>query len=331
MRRRVRSRIDFRPGRAISRWSGNLKLNANWPFYRDVARLIGEYKGYGLAITAVTVLQEVSALWPVALLGQFVDRLATGDLGHVVWLFLGASLLYPGIVRGNTILRHKMFYETDFEKRVELTLLEADRAESGDVEEAGAAHTRVVNAVSGITNASYHILGSLAPVVIKIAVVSTKLLAYNRSLGLIYVATLLIPALMTALFNDKLRVLRDTQYSVISRSSGLGVRAIAYREDVEVRGRFATVMRERTNVLISLVSRSQVFLYCREISLVGSQFLIVFIALGMRDRISLTPGDFTQIVGYTTQVAVAFINTAAVLDAIISYSRAYRVFAQAHG
>jgi hypothetical protein len=34
-------------------------------------------------------------------------------------------------------------------------------------------------------------------------------------------------------------------------------------------------------------------------------------------------------VGYTTQVAVAFIDTAACLDAIVSFSRAYHVYARA--
>jgi hypothetical protein len=50
----------------------------------------------------------------------------------------------------------------------------------------------------------------------------------------------------------------------------------------------------------------------------------------MRDRLGLTPGDFTRIAGYTTQVATAFIATASTLDAIISYSRAYHAFTEAH-
>jgi len=99
-----------------------IAIDPNWQFARDVLRLIWEYRGYSLAILAVTVLQEVSALWPVSLLGQFIDRLPSGDLGNVVWLFLGASILAPGIMRGNIMLRHKMFYETDFQKRVEMTL-----------------------------------------------------------------------------------------------------------------------------------------------------------------------------------------------------------------
>jgi hypothetical protein len=52
--------------------------------------------------------------------------------------------------------------------------------------------------------------------------------------------------------------------------------------------------------------------------------------LRMRVRVGLTPGDFTQIVGYTAQVAAAFIGAASVLDAIVSSSRAYHVYTQAH-
>ena len=68
----------------------------------------------------VTIFQEIAALWPVNLLGEFIDRLDTGDMGNTVWLLLGASLFYPGLLRANVILRHKMFYETDFRKRVEI-------------------------------------------------------------------------------------------------------------------------------------------------------------------------------------------------------------------
>jgi ABC-type multidrug transport system fused ATPase/permease subunit len=292
--------------------------------------LVWEYKRWSAAIIVVTIMQEVAALWPVNLLGRFVDGLQANDLGNVVWLFLGASLLYPGIVRANVILRHKMFYESDLQKRVELTLQESDLGECQDVEAASAAHTRVVNAVSGITNVAYHILGSFTPIIIKIIVVSGNLLAYNRMLGLSYLASLVIPMVMTVLFNNRLRVLRDAQYSVISAVSGTGVRVIAERDNEPVRHKFLGSMRERTNIFISLVSRSQCFLYAREITLVGSQFLVILLALQMRQRIGLTPGDFTRIVGYTTQVAVAFINTAVILDAIISHSRAYHIFAQAH-
>ena len=317
--------------RRIGIWSRQqLAFSNNWRFFYDVWKLIIEQKWYSLAIILVTIVQELAALWPVSLLGQFVDRLATGDLGNVVWLFMGASLLYPAILRGNVVLRHKAFYESDYSKRLELTLGEADRDEDRDVEEASAAYTRVENAVSGITNAVYYILGNLTPVIIKIIVVSGNLLAYNRTLGLVYLATMLVPSAMTVLFNHWLKVLRDTHYRLISRASGSGVRVIASRGDQTARERFLHVMRERTDVLISLVSKDQVFTYTREAALVGSQFLVVFMALGMRERIGLTPGDFTKIVGYTAQVAVAFITTATVLDAIISYCRAYHVYADAH-
>jgi hypothetical protein len=322
--------VDARK-RRIGTWSRQqLAFSNNWRFFYDVWQLIIEQKWYSLAIILVTIVQELAALWPVSLLGQFVDRLPTGDLGNVVWLFMGASLLYPAILRGNVVLRHKAFYESDYSKRLELTLSESDRDEGRDVEEASAAHTRVINAVSGITNAAYHILGSFTPVIIKIIVVSGNLLAYNRLLGLVYLATMLVPAAMTITFNHRLKVLRDAQYLVISHASGTGVRVIASRHDGTARERFLRVMRERTDVMISLVNRGQLFTYLREAALVGSQFLIVFLALGMRERIGLTPGDFTKIVGYTAQVAAAFITTATVLDAIVSYCRAYHVYADAH-
>lgn len=320
--------LDMHPTRIAIRLRNELRLSLGWQFYSDVFRLIWHYKAYSLAIIAVTVLQEFAALWPVSLLGQFVDRLQTGELGHVVWLLMGASVLYPGIVRGNTILRHKLFYETDCQKRIQLTLEESDRGDCCDLESAGTAHTRVVNAVSGITNAAYHILGSFTPVIIKVIVVSGNLLGYNRTLGLAYLGSLIIPALMTILFNNKLRVLRDVQYSVISRGSGIGVKTIAQKDDEETRHKFRETMAERRRVLILLLSKSQIYIYLREVALVGSQFLVVFLALGMREQIGLTPGDFTKIVGYTTQVAAAFITTASVLDAIVSYSRAYYAFAQ---
>jgi len=313
------------------RLRGEMLLSPNWHFARDVLRLIWEYKFYSLAIVIVTIFQELAALWPVNLLGQFVDRLQTGELGHVVWVFFGASLLYPGIVRGNIILRHKMFYEADFQKRVEMILEEAERGVATDPEAAGSALTRVVNAVSGITNATYHVLGSFTPVIIKIIVVSGNLLAYNGMLGMVYLASLTVPALMTIFFNNKLRVLRDAQYSVVSRVTGAGVKAIVERENQDARSRFEQIMHERRRVLISLVTRSQLFLYSREVALVGGQFLTIFIALHLREQLHLTPGDFTKIVGYTTQVAAAFINTVAYLDAIISYSRAYHVFIQGRG
>jgi hypothetical protein len=243
---------------------------------------------------------------------------------------LAASLFYPGLLRANVILRHKMFYETDFRKRVERVLHVSDAGRWTDSEAAGAAYTKTVNAVSGITNAVYHILASFTPVVIKIVIVSGNLLTYNRLLGVSYVASLVIPLAMTLLFNNKLRVLRDSQYAVIGESSGLGIKAIAEKDNQEVRAKFRNVMRTRTDVFVSLLAKSQSFLYVREAALVGSQFLVVFLALSMRTRLNMTAGDFTKIVGYTAQVAAASISAAACLDAIVSYSRAYHIYAAAY-
>ena len=329
--RRLRGRIDARPRRLLSRTRQKMSLRSGWQFVRAVAELIWEFRGYSLAILVVTVFQELAALWPVSLLGQFVDGLQSGEIGNIVWLFMGASLLYPGIARGNVMLRHKMFYETNFEKRVELTLKVSARGDSTDIEAASAAHTRVVNAVSGITNATYHLLGSFTPVIIKVVVVSASLLAYDRLIGLIYLISLGIPALLTVLFNSKLRVLRDAQYSVISEASGAGVKVISEKGNATIQRRFRDIMGERKGILIALVCKSQLFLYVRQAVLIGSQFLVVFLALSTRKTIGLTPGDFTKIVGYTAQVAAAFISAASVVDAIISYMRAYHVYAQAHG
>jgi hypothetical protein len=135
---------------------------------------------------------------------------------------------------------------------------------------------------------------------------------------------------MTFLFNKQLQVLRDSQYAVIGESSGLGIKTIAEKDNQAVRAKFTRVMRVRTDVFISLLARSQSFLYVREASLVGSQFLVVFMALALRTRLNMTPGDFTKIVGYTTQVAAAFISAVACLDAIVSYTRAYHIYAAAY-
>lgn len=311
------------------RWRQEMALNPNWRFARDVVGLIWEYKYYSLAILAVTILQEVTALWPVTLLGQFVDRLQSGELGNVVWLLLGASILAPGVARGNVMLRHKMFYETDFQKRVEMTFNELARAENVDAESAGATNARVANAVSGITNATYHVLGSFTPVVVKIIVVSGSLMAFNRLLGMTYLASLIVPIVMTIGFNNWLRVLRDAQYSVISQVEGLIIRAITAKGNVEAQEKFKRAMRERANVLITLVNKHQFSLYVRHVVLIGSQFVVVFLALHMREQLGMTPGDFTRIIGYTTQVALSFLEAAACLDAIVSYSRAYHVYAMA--
>lgn len=328
----IRGHLDLRPRRIAKRFVQELKLSPNYYFMRDVFRLIWAYKWFSLAIILVTIAQEFAALWPVSLLGQFVDRLQTGTAGEVVWLFLVASILAPAIVRANVILRHKMFYETDFQKTVELTLKVAEKAESGDdPEKVGAAYTRTLNAVSGITNATFYVLGSFTPIIIKIVVVSGSLLSYNRTLGLAYLGSLLIPLWMTVYFNRRLRVLLDAQYSVISETSGIGIRTISTKGDPATCKRFLEIMGKRKQIFISLVAKSQIFLHIRELALVGSQFLVIFLALGIREQINLTAGDFTKIVGYTTQVAAAFIGAASVVDAIISYSRAYHVYSQAHG
>jgi ABC-type multidrug transport system fused ATPase/permease subunit len=328
----VRSeRIAIRPRRIVRQVGQRLRANQGWAFYEDVGRLIWDFRLYGLVILAVTIGQEFVALWPVQLLGQFVDRLSTGEpLGNVVLLFLGASLLYPAIARGNVILRHKMFYESELRKRVELTLQVAEEPDTKDPVTAGAAHTSLTLAVSALTNAAYHILGSFTPVIIKIIVVAVRLVNYNGILGLAYVSSLIIPLALTLLFNNKLRVLRDNQYSVISRTSGTGIKTILEKENTEVRQRFLTTMRERTDILFSLIARNQSFLYIREAALIGSQFLVVFIALGLKDRLGMTPGDFTQVVGYTGQVAVAFLNAVSFVDNIFSHSRAYHVYRQEH-
>ena len=320
-------RIRFAVERAAQRLKLVYARNPLWQFVGNVAGLIWEYRWYSLAIFVVTIFQEIAALWPVNLLGEFIDRLNTGEMGRTVWLLLAASLFYPALLRANAILRHKMFYETDFRKQVELVLQASDAGRWTDSESAGALYTKAVNAVSGITNAVYHILASFTPVIIKIVIVSGSLLRYNRLLGTSYLGSLLIPLAMTLLFNKQLQVLRDLQYAVIGESSGLGIKAIAEKDNQEAKIKFKHVMRVRTNVFISLLARSQSFLYVREAALVGGQFLVVFLALSMRQRLNMTAGDFTKIVGYTTQVAAAFINAAACLDAIVSYSRAYHIYA----
>lgn len=299
----------------------------SWRFFRDVGLLIWGYKWFSLTIIAVTIFQEFAALWPVNLLGEFVDRLETGDLGNTVWLLFGASLFYPGLARANVILRHVMFYNADFDKRVEMIVAAGDEGYATDLEAAGAAHTRIVNAVSGITNTMYHVLGSFTPVIIKVIIVSGRLLGYNRMLGWVYLASLVLPAVLTIIFNRVLRVLLDSQYSVIGAVTGSGIKTISERENTDARTRFLESMRTRRHVLNSLLARSQTFIYIREAMLVGSQFLVVFLALAMREELSITPGDFTRIIGYTAQVGAAFINAAANLDNIVSYSRAYHVFA----
>ena len=321
-------RLNVNTQRLLGLVRQRFAVDPSWRFFRDVGLLIWEYKWFSLAIIAVTIFQEFAALWPVNLLGQFVDRLETGDLGNTVWLLFAASVFYPGLARANVILRHIMFYNADYEKRVEMIFAAGEEGYATDLEAAGAAHTRIVNAVSGITNTMYHVLGSFTPVIIKVTIVSGRLLGYNRRLGLVYLASLILPAALTVLFNRILRVLLDSQYSVIGTVSGSGIKTISERENTAARERFLESMRTRRHVLNSLLCRSQSFIYVREGVLVCSQFLVVFLALSMRQELGMTPGDFTRIIGYTAQVAGAFITAAANLDNIVSYSRAYHVFAK---
>ena len=324
------NRIDLRPKRLATLTRHWLLYDPVGQFTRDVARLIWQYRGYSVAIILLTVVQEFAALWPVNLLGEFIDRLDSGDLGRVVWFLLFASLLYPGLVRANVVLRHRMFYETDYQKMVELVLRTSDACDQPSSEEAGTVYTRLTNAAAGITNATYHLLGSFTPVIIKILMVSGRLLAYNRLLGLVYLVSLVIPSMLTVIFNQRLRFLRDSQYALSSEASGVAIRTICEGDDQSVRARYRERMRVRSRVLRQLVANSQSFIYVREAVLVGSQFVVVFIALALRGRIGITTGDFAKIIGYTTQVAAAFIGAAAALDAVVTYSRAYHVYATGH-
>jgi hypothetical protein len=111
-RGRIRSGVE----RLSQRFTFEYAMSPLWQFVGNVADLIWEYRWYSLAIFAMTIFQGIAAPWPVNLLGEFIDRLDTGDMGRTVWLLLAASLFYPGLLRANVILRHKMFYETDFRK-----------------------------------------------------------------------------------------------------------------------------------------------------------------------------------------------------------------------
>lgn len=309
--------------------SQKFQYDPSWQFVANVARLIWDYRFYSLAIFVVTIFQEFAALWPVNLLGDFVDRLESGNLGNIVWLFMAASAFYPALTRANIVLRHKMFYDTDMQGRYELVAKMAEEGQCNDTEAAGAAYTRAVNAVSGITNTAYHVLGSFTPVIIKIIMVAGRLLAYNQLLGWVYLGSLVVPTLMTWLSNKKLIVLRDSEYSVVSDVSGAGIKAISDRADTATRERFRDILAKRREIMMELLTKRQIYLYWRQAALVGSQFLVVFLALGLRERINITPGDFTKIVGYTTQVSTAYINAILFLDNILSYSRAYYIYARA--
>ena len=132
-------RARARTRRIGQRVQTRFRYDPTWQFVGNIGGLIWEFKWYSLAIFAVTILQEIAALWPVNLLGDLIDRLDGGDVGRIVWLLMGASLFYPGLLRANVILRHKMFYETDFAKRVELVLHASDAGQWTDSEAAGAA------------------------------------------------------------------------------------------------------------------------------------------------------------------------------------------------
>ncbi len=296
-------------------------------FAADVWTMIWQHRWFSVAILGVTVLQEVSALWPVNALGQFIDRLQSGDVTKSLVLLVTTSVLSLGVMRFNVILRHKVFYQTDFQSRVEMTLRLPSAAE--DVEEAGKVNSRIATAVGSITNAAYNVLGSFAPVFVKVTVVAGSLLAYNNVLGWSFLASLVLPILLTAAYNRWQRRLRDHQYAVVTRAEGIGTRLISTPGHYGARTRFMRLMRERRDVLFTIVGRSQLSLYVREVSLLLSQMLVVVLALSMRQRLHMTAGDFTRIIGYTAQVSVAFINAAACLDAVVSYSRAWHVYAEA--
>jgi ABC-type multidrug transport system fused ATPase/permease subunit len=296
-------------------------------FAADIWAMIWQHKWYGVAILGVTVLQEVSALWPVNALGQFIDRLQSGDVTRSLVLLIGTSVLSLGVMRFNVILRHKVFYETDFQSRIEMTLRLPSAVE--DVEEAGKVNSRIANAVGSITNAAYNVLGSFAPVFVKVTVVAASLLAYNSVLGWSFLASLILPTVLTAAYNRWQRRLRDHQYAVVTRAEGIGTRLITTPGHDGARTRFMRLMRERRDVLFTIVARSQASLYLREVALLLSQLLVVVLALSMRERLHMTAGDFTRIIGYTAQVSVAFLNAAACLDAVVSYSRAWHVYAEA--
>lgn len=309
-----------------------MRKSSSGQFASDIVRMILKYRWICLAIVGVTVFQEIASLWPVNLLGRFIDGLGSEDTGRTVILLIGASVLAHTVLRLNVILRFKAFYESDFRTRVEMTLrlkAPAEDGEAEDVEAAGKANSRVLNAVGSITNATFHVVGSFAPVIIKILVVSGSLLTYNAVIGWAFIGSLSIPIVLTWGANRWLRKLRDSSYSVVSRAEGVGTRVISAPEAKDQVHRFVRLMRQKRDVLFHLLARSQITLLLREAALVGSQFLVVLLALGMRERLHITAGDFTRIVGYTAQVSVAFINTAACLDAVISYSRAWHVYAEA--
>jgi len=294
-------------------------------FANRIASQIWRYKWMSVLIIIVTIFQELAALWPANLLGSFIDSLSD-DPYKMVWLLIGSWFLSPAIRRGNVVLRHYLFFRTEEEEREDLTLKEARRDQQVSAKGASEAHTRVVQAASAVSNTTHHVLGSFAPVLIKILVVSGSILSYNKILGMVYLATLAVPLTATLIFNNKLRVLRDKELNVISQGSGAGVNTIANGAGNGSLRELKQVLRERRNVRFLLTAKSQLFLYARETMLVASQALIILLMLKMRDSIGLTPGDFTKITMYMFQVAMAFINAVSFMDSVISCSRAYRMF-----
>jgi len=320
---------DQRP--ATSRWA-RIRNSTHWHFFVGGMRLLWDYRGYSLTSLGLTILQEIVALWPAKLLGQFVDRLQTGELGNVVWLFMGASVLYPIVLRINVIISNKMFYEMELQKRIEwLERVGLRRDCAGDAEKAGSAVVTITNAVSAMCHLAFYSVRSVAPIFVKVIAVCSALLAYSRVLGLTYLASLAIPIAMTISYNKRMRALRDTQYSLAGESNGAGVKTMIEGKNEETRNRFLQIMVKRRNVLFALLAKSQIATFLRTTVLTGSQFVVVFIALAMRQQLGLTPGDFTTIVGYTSQVATATLGAASVIDTIIDLSRAYTVYVQAHG
>jgi ABC-type multidrug transport system fused ATPase/permease subunit len=318
-----------------SRWRLALqraRATTHWHFFAGTLRLLWEYRRFSITSLCLTIFQEIAALWPARLLGQFVDRLETGDLGNVVWLFMGASVLYPLVLRTNVVLSNKMMYEMEAQKRIEWTRRVGLRRDcADDAEQAGSAITRIMNAVSATCNLAFYSVRSIAPIFVKVIVVSSALLAYSQVLGLTYLAGLSIPIVLTILYNKHMRALRDRQYGLAGQSTGAGVKAILEGQNDQARSKFLQIMVERRNVLFTLVAKSQLATLARTVALIGSQFAVVFVALAMRQRLGLTPGDFTTIVGYTGQVAAATLGVASVVDAIVDLTRAYSVYVQAHG
>ncbi len=330
-RSRLREWLGTRRGAARATLQ-RMRGTTDWHFFAGAMQLLWEYRRYSIPSMALTIVQEIAALWPARLLGQFVDRLQTGDPGEVVWLFFGASILYPLLLRTNVIISNRMFYAMELEKRLEWTTRVGKSAQcADDAEKAGNAIIRIVNAVSAMAHMAFYSVRSIAPIFVKVIAVSSALLAYSRTLGLVYLASLSIPLAMTIRYNRRMRALRDRQYEVVSEVTGSAVKALAEHKNPEPRARFLEVMIERRRVLFALLAKSQIANFGRQTVLVGSQFIVVFLALAMRHDLGLTPGDFTTIFGYTGQVAAAVLGAASVYDTIVGLTRAYTVYVDAHG